>query len=66
MGLLDVIKDLIGGSGVADLAEQVGLGDQLGEVIDAVQQPIEDVAAVSEQVGDAAAPIADAAGPLLP
>jgi hypothetical protein len=76
MGLFDAIKDLIGGTGVADLAEKVGLGDHLDGIVEGVQAPIEELGAVPEQVGDAVAPVteavapitdaADAAGPLLP
>ena len=61
MGLFDAIKDLLGGAGVADLAEQVGLGDQLGGLVEGVQAPIEELGAVPEQIGDAVAPITDAA-----
>lgn len=69
MGLFDAIKDLLGGTGVADLADKVGLGDQLDGIVESVQAPIEELGAVPEQVGEAVAPItdaADAAGPLLP
>lgn len=65
MGWFDAIKDLIGGAGVADLAEQVGLGDHLDGVTDAVAQPVEELSALQEDVGQAAAPIEDATG-LLP
>jgi hypothetical protein len=69
MGLFDAIKDLLGGAGVADLADQIGLGDQLDGIVEGVQAPIEELGAVQEQVGDAVAPITDAAdgvGSLLP
>jgi hypothetical protein len=65
MGLFDAIKDLIGGTGVADLAEQVGLGDHLAGVTDAIQQPVEELGALQEDVGQAVAPIEDATN-LLP
>ena len=64
MGLMDAIKGLLGGTGVADLAEQIGLGDQVGAAVEAVQQPMEEVVAMQEQVGDAVAPIADAVAPI--
>ena len=66
MGLFDAIKGLIGGTGIADLAEQVGFGDQIAGATEAVQQPLEEFGALHESVGDAIAPIADATGTSLP
>lgn len=50
MGLFDAIKELLGGAGIADVAESVGLGDQLGGVTEAIQQPLEEVGGVTEAI----------------
>ena len=65
MGLFDAIKDMLGGAGVADLADRVGLGDHLDGVTDAVQQPAEELSALQDDVGQVVAPIEDVTG-LLP
>ena len=57
MGLIDSIKGLIGGSGVADLAEQVGLGEHLTGITEAIQQPAEELTGLQEDLGEVAAPI---------
>lgn len=65
MGLFDAIRDLIGGAGVADLAEHVGLGDHLDGVAEAVGQPVEELTGLQEDVEQVAAPI-EGATDLLP
>ena len=59
MGLFDVVKNLLGGSGIADLAESAGVGEHLGNLTESVQEPLGDLGSVADQVTDSAAPIVE-------
>lgn len=57
MGIFDVIKDLIGSSGVSDLVESTGIAEQLGGLTDAVQAPVEELGTAAGDVTEAIDPL---------
>jgi hypothetical protein len=66
MGLLDMIKDLFGSTGVGDLVESAGITEhvegltaQVEGLTEVAQAPIEEISGAAEGVTSAIDPLAD-------